>query len=104
LLDVCFYMVKGQCADSSFFSLCRSGLTSIAAEYDDIQQRVAHQTVTAMDTANSLTGNIQVFNAALAIGSNIDTAVLIMQSRVNQDRFLADIDIVFSKHTHHSRN
>ena len=72
-----------------------------SAEDDDVKQRVAHQTVLDVDTADCLSGDIKTGNVALTVGSYLYSAVLVMQCGVNKDRDLAHIDPVLGVHTHH---
>ena len=77
------------CQALSSFALCCCCLTGIAAEYDDIQKRVAHQTVSAMDSAYCLTCNQQIADLLCkSVSADFQTAVLVMKGRVNQESAL----------------
>ena len=57
-----------------------------------------------MDTADNFTGCIEVFNACHAVGCDVKTAVLVVESGVNKNRLFPDVDAVLAEHSHHSRN
>ena len=57
-----------------------------------------------MDAAHDLASSKQVFHIRLAVCRDVQTAVLIVQRRIDQDRLLADIDAVLYKHPHHGRD
>ena len=58
-----------------------------------------------MDSADSLARDIEILNVGRhAVGTDVKTAVLIVERRVNKYRLLADIDSVLCEHTHHSRD
>ena len=88
-------MVKVHRAKRYVLRLCSRCLSCVAAEYDDIQKGVAHQTVSSMDAADCLTCNKQIVDHLCeAVPADLQTAVLIVQRRVNQDRELSHIDAV----------
>ena len=98
-------MVKVHRAKRYVLRLCSRCLSCVAAEYDDIQKGVAHQTVSSMDAADCLTCNKQIVDHLCeAVPADLQTAVLIMKGRIDENRFLTDIDPVFSEHSHHSGN
>ena len=73
------------------FIICM--LTGIAAEHDDVQQTVAHQTVTAVDAANGLTGNQQVGDSlGEAFTADLQTTDLIVRRGIYQNRELSHIN------------
>ena len=97
-------MIQSQIADFNSLCLCSSVLTSVTAEYDNVQQGVTHQSVFAVYTAGSLTCNEQVFYAGLAVCADLNAAVLIVQCRIDQHRLLPDINAVLQEHSQHSRD
>jgi len=84
----------------------RSGsLTCIASKYDDIQKRVAHQTVSSMNTADSLSCYKQVVDYfCKSVSADLKSAVLVVQCRVYKNRKFSHIDIIFHVHTEHRRD
>ena len=88
-------MVKVHRAKRYVLRLCSRCLSCVAAKYDDIQKGVAHQTVSSVDAADCLTCNKQIVDhLCKAVPADLQTAVLIVQRRVNQDRELSHIDAV----------
>ena len=57
LFCIVLNMLEGKGAELGLLRLCGSSLTGVAAEDDDIEQGVAHQTVAAVDAADSLACN-----------------------------------------------
>ena len=57
-----------------------------------------------MDTAHDLARGEQVLHIRLAVRCNVQTAVLIVERGIDQDRLRADIDAVLCKHAHHRWN
>ena len=82
-------------------SLSRRAHTRISAEHDNIEEGVAHEAVSAVDTARDLARRVEVLNVGSAVNGDIETAVLVVESRVHEDRLLADVDAVLAEHTHH---
>ena len=79
-------------------------LSCVASENDNVKQGVAHKTVAPVNSSDSLAGHKEVFNAALSVGRNVDTAVLIVKGGINKNGLLADVDAVFAEHSHHGGN
>ena len=74
--------------------LCRT-LTCITSENDNVKQRVTHQAVSAVNSSDSLACDEQVFYAAgSSVCGDINTAVLIVERRVNENRLFADVNAV----------
>jgi len=63
----------------------RCALPGSPSEYKDIEQGIAHQPVSAVDSAGSFTGDKEVGDAALGIVTYLDPAILIMLRRLNQN-------------------
>ena len=97
-------MGKRQIRKLGFLCLGRCVFTCISAENNNVKKRVAHKPVSAVDTANGLTCNIQIFNSGHTVCANVKSAVLVMEGRIYKDRLLANINSVLAKHSHHSRN
>ena len=89
------------CRLSILCSLCRVD-TCVSTEYDDIEERVTHKSVLAVDTADCLTCNEEVLNIGHSVLADLDTAVLVVECGVDKDRLLTHIDAVLEVHTHHS--
>ena len=85
----CGHVVKRQCTDSHGFCLFCGVLTRVAAKNDDVEQAVAHQAVAPVDAAHDLASSKQVFHIRLAVCRDVQTAILIVQRRIDQDRLLA---------------
>ena len=93
----------GQCESTALdiLGLLRGVSAGVAAENDDIQQTVTHQTIAAVDAAYDLTGGVQILHIGLAVIGDLKSAVLVMECGVDQDRLLANVDAVLAEHTHH---
>ena len=84
---------------------CCSSFSCIAAKYNNVKQRVAHQTVSSVDSSDSLACYKQVvYRIGEAFAVDFQTAVLIMQGRINQNRLFSHIDTILHEHTEHSRD
>ena len=97
-------MSQSQLADLDVLESCAGSLACVTAEYDDVEQRVAHQSVCAVNTACDLACCEEVLDTCLAVRVDLDTAVLIVQCRIDKDRLLCDIDAALLEHTVHSRD
>ena len=97
-------MLQAQLAQFNRLRCFGSLSTRNTAKDDDIQQAVAHQTVSTVNTANSFTGNKQSRQLGLCILVNKNTAILVMQRRIDQNRFLAQVNAKLSIHAQHTRN
>ena len=86
------------------FCLCSRRTTCVATENYNVQKRVAHKSVSAVNTAYRFACHEQVFNRGFAVAVDIYTAVLIVQRGIDEDRFFADIDSVLIEHTEHCGN
>ena len=79
-------------------------LSRLTTEYDNVQQRVAHKSVCAVNTAGGFSCYKQIRNICKTIFVYFNAAVLIVQGRINQNRLFSYIDSVFYKHIIHCRN
>lgn len=86
--DTAAYFFQRQAA------ICR-GFTGTATEADDVQKCIAHQTVAAVNAAGYFAGAIEAFDAGRAVAVDFDTAVLIVQGRMNHDRLNSRVDAAF---------
>ena len=97
-------MLQAQLAHRDVFGAGGGVLAGAAAENDDVQQRVAHEAVAAVDASHSLAGHIEVLHVGQALGVDLEAAVLIVEGGIDQDGLLADVDAVFAEHAHHGGN
>jgi len=66
--------------------------TGTTAKTDDVQQRVAHQAVAAMNATTYLTYTIQARDISTTIFVDHHPAILIMQGRIDQHGFFSRIN------------
>lgn len=78
--------------------------SGIASEDYNVKKRVAHKTISAVNTANGFSGNEKILNSGFSVVRNIYTAVLIVKSRIHKNRLAPNINAVFSEHAKHCRN
>ena len=79
--------------------------TCISSEYNYIKKRVAHQSVSSVDSACCLSCNQKVRDFfCKAVSVDLKTTVLIMKGRVDHDRDFSHINAVVHVHTEHSRD
>ena len=107
LLLFCFkrgHVAERQRADGDGLRLLGGVLARVAAEDDHVEQAVAHQAVAPVDAADDLARREQVLHVGLAVGGDVQTAVLVVERRVDEDRLGADVDAVLGKHAHHGRD
>lgn len=76
--------------------LCRT-LTCITSENDNVKERVTHQAVSAVNSSDSLACDKEIVYAALTVCGDINTAVLIVERRINENRLTADINAVLAE-------
>ena len=95
------HMVEGQLAGLHGLALLAGVAACAASEDDDIKQRVAHQTVPAMDAPNGFTGHKEVLHTGHVVGGDVQAAVLVVEGGVDQDGLLSDVDAVFAEHPQH---
>src|SRR6266568_601341 len=61
------------------------------AEDHQVEKRVAHETVAAMQPAGGFAGDKKVFDPRFAVDVDLDPAVLVMQRWIDQHRILCNI-------------
>jgi hypothetical protein len=66
-----------------------------AAKGQDVQQRIAHQPVAAMNAAGDFPGAQQAGHVGLAVAVDDHAAVLVVQGGVDQHGFTAGVDAAF---------
>ena len=76
----------------------------VAPEDDDIEQAVSHQTVSSVDATHDLARSKQVLHIRLAVRRDVQTAVLIVKRRIDQNRLRANINAMLGEHPQHRRN
>ena len=87
-------MLKGELSCHNVPAVSRRRLARIASEDDDVKQRVAHKTVSAVDSADSLARDIEILNVGRhAVGTDVKTAVLIVERRALL--FSSEIQYIF---------
>ena len=87
------------------FAFCSCLFTGISSEYDYVQKRVAHQSVSSMDSACSFSCNQKVRDFfCKSISINFQTTILVVQSRVDYDRHFSHINAIVHVHTEHCRD
>ena len=102
---VCFYMIQVHLTKFYVFVFCSCFFTCISAEYDDIEQRVTHQSVGSVDSACCLSCNQKVRGFfCKSVSCDLQSTVLIMKSRVDHDRYFSHINAIVHVHTEHSRD
>ncbi len=98
-------MLQGRRAKLHALCFCGRSLACVAAKYDDVQQGVAHQTVSSVDPSYSLSCHQKVVDHLReAVSADLQSAVLIMKRRIYEDRQFSHIDIIVHIHTQHRRN
>ena len=83
------------------FCLLRGVSAGVAAENDNVQQTIAHKSITAVNAAYDLTGGVEIFNVGLAVIGDFQSAFLVVQGGLNQNGLFTNVDTVLTKHTHH---
>ena len=64
------------------------------AEYQDIQQGIAHQTIATVHPSAYLTGGQEVGDRCLTMLIDHQAPILVVLSRVDQDGLFRDVDVV----------
>ena len=105
LLVVSCNVVEVQVAKLNFSILGSCLLTCITAEYDNVEEGVTHESVCTVDTACCLTCYEEVRDSLCeAVAVDLNTAVLVVECRIDEDRNLSHIDAVVHVHTEHGRD
>ena len=87
------------------FAFCSSLFTGISSKYDYVQKRVAHQSVSSVDSACSFSCNQKVLDFfCKSVSINFQTTVLVVKSRIDHDRHFSHINAVVHVHTEHCRD
>ena len=68
-------------------------MTGPSAEDADVQERIAHQPVPAVDSSRDLSGGVEILHRRLALGIDRQAAVLVMLGREDQDGIYPHVDV-----------
>ncbi len=85
-------MVNTKLTDiTSFLHKFTGGFTGQASKHSYVEERIAHKSVSSMNSTSYLTCDKEAWNGCISIGFVFQTTILIVKRRINQHREFRNI-------------